>query len=166
MFGDDFTLREFGDPVTRLGDTGCYHTFFSSGMTSQTGYTLRVFGDAAVEAHETVVLTLKRYQGDGLIAATPAGVTISSTPASFTIRDDDATPMTASTPLVFSRTHILTDEPGACRDDAAVEFGPVHAPETYTVRLGGDPGGWARVTVFDPWDSRSNLARSLSVLGC
>ena len=106
-----------------------------------------------------MVLTLKRFPGSPISPATPAGVTVSSAPATFTILDDDLVPPPVSDPLVFSSAHISTNEPAACRDNAAVEFGPVHATETYTVRLGSDPGGWARVTVFDPSDHRAPRSR-------
>ena len=74
------------------------------------------------------------------------------------VEEASPVPPPVSDPLVFSSAHISTNEPAACRDNAALEFGPVHATETYTVRLGSDPGGWARVTVFDPSDSRPRPA--------
>ena len=155
--GYDFDMEVFDTRAPRF-DTrdpeSCYVTRIRSGDTSETGYTLVVFGDEAIEDDETVVLTLKRHPGNNIFTATPAGVTVSSAPATFTILNDDLVPLPVSDPLVFSSAHISTNEPAACRDNASVEFGPVHATETYTVRLGSDPGGWARVTVFDPSDSR------------
>ena len=106
-----------------------------------------------MERQETGLGSIRRARG--LLAV----VALFALHAFWAPEDALAQTLPVSAPLVFSQTHILTDEPAACRDNAAAEFGPVHATETYTVRLGSDPGGWARVTVFDPWDSRPILTR-------
>ena len=59
--------------------------------------------------------------------------------------------------LVFNTRHLDVEEHSNCPAAFAPTistFGASHKTVTYTVRLWSDPGGWARVTVFDPSDSR------------
>ena len=88
-------------PLTAPGPRqGCGSVFFSSGTTSRSSFTLRVFGDTKSEPHEDVVLTVRRHQSSpgSITTPTPIDVDISPAPFTFTIRNDDPPGASVTTP--------------------------------------------------------------------
>ena len=97
----DFFPLLFGDrlPLTDPGPRqSCGVLFFSSGTTSRSNFTLRVYGDTKSEPHEDVVLTVRRHPGDTITTTTPIDVDLSPTPFTFTIRNDDPPGASVTTP--------------------------------------------------------------------
>ncbi|MDE0309412.1 MAG: hypothetical protein OXI60_06220 [Acidiferrobacterales bacterium] len=87
--GDDYRRLVSGAPNT----SRCTNTAVSAGKTSETRFGIRVRGDTTVESDETVIATISFFGNP------PAGVTLGTATATYTIKNDDTATASISAPV-------------------------------------------------------------------
>ena len=116
----------------------CLNLTLDAGDTTDNVHGIRTNGDTTAEPDETVIATLS------LTGSPPAGVTLGTSTATYTILDDDTPAKANKEPgLVFDNAHLTWNEADGCGNT-----GP-----TYKVKLKTKPLGPVEVFIEDPDDN-------------